>query len=154
MKVQILICTIPDHILFVLKQQFLIEKGECFTNCGLATILTKTKNKYSTALASLDYEINYTLGTLTPPGHETVGHAWLKATHDQSTKIWDPTLQINSRLWNSDPTVFRYVAVREFSANQLLEWLWKKYPNRPMTPQLIPAGLCRFPVISDHGIIE
>lgn len=149
-----IVCKMPDPIQWALQNRFRVASGECFTNCGLATILTLTESGYSDVLASSGYTINYILGTLTPPGYETVGHAWLKATRGSMSEIWDPTLQVNSQLWNAGQSKFNYVAVREFSAEQLVQWFRERYPNNRLTSELVPEGRCRFPIIDKNRTVK
>jgi len=146
---------IPEDIFWYLKRLFTIAQGECFKNSGLATICAPGNYDYSQKIQENKFLIRYALGFLTPPGYETVPHAWLVSTKaDQATSYWDATLQVNSPLWNMQSRKFKYEVKHILTANELRNWLRDKYPNREFTPDGIPHGNCRFPTINQAGSIE
>jgi hypothetical protein len=144
-------CRIPTTVLWALKDTFPIDKGDCFTNAGLATLM---KSNYSALMNDGEFAIDYVLGLLTPPNHEVVAHAWLKATRNEKVVYWDPTLQVHSPSWNLSPHKFHYQALHVMSAQELSSWLREKYPDRDFTVNGIPYGNCRLPIINLQGEIE
>ena len=144
----------PTAVLWALLYTLCIDKGECFTNAGLATLLTLMKSNYSALMNDEGFVIDYVLGLLTPPNHEAVAHAWLKATRKEKVVYWDPTLQVHSPSWNLSPHNFHYQAFHVLSAQELSLWLREKYPDRKFTVHGIPHGDCRLPIINQQGAIE
>lgn len=145
---------IPSSILWAMQKTIPIDKGECYTNCGLATLLTSGGTEYSEQLRAEGVSIEYALGILTPPGHEPVLHAWLKATSEEGMTFWDPTLQTHSRLWNQSNPSFTYELKYLLSGKDLVSSFASRYPGVPVNDYGIPHGLCRFPVINERGDIE
>lgn len=145
---------IPEDILWELKNTFPILQGECYANSGVSTLLCLGNSDYSLRVKNNTLLIRYALGFLTPPGHETVPHAWLVITEaDQVTYYWDATLQVNSPLWNIQNQNFKYILKKIITAGELQIWLREKYPERNFTTDGIPYGCCRFPIISQAGCI-
>lgn len=152
---QMRIARIPEDILWQLKVLFPIKQGECFSNSGVATICALGDYDYSQKVKNHQLLIRYALGFLSPPGYDTVPHAWLVCTKDNKVTFpWDATLQVNSPLWNRQSQDFRYETKHILTADELRNWLRKKYPDREFTTDGIPHGNCSFPIINQTGVIE
>lgn len=95
------ISRIPDDILWQMRMLFPIKQGECFSNCGVATIFALGDYDYAKKVKDHQILIRYALGFIRPPGYDTVPHAWLVCTQNNKvTFTRDATLQVNSKLWN------------------------------------------------------
>ncbi|WP_454008249.1 hypothetical protein [Alcaligenes phenolicus] len=150
-----LIARIPDDILWSLQDLFPIEQGQCFSNSGIATICALGDYDYSQKTKDHQLLIRYALGFLSPPGHETIPHGWLICTKDNNVSFpWDATLQVNSQLWNQKSQNFKYEVKQVLTADELRNWLRKKYPDREFTTAGIPHGEFRFPIINHAGHVE
>jgi hypothetical protein len=150
-----LVKNISEDILWHLQILFPIKQGECFSNSGVATICAPGCYEYSRKIKYCRLLVRYALGFLRPPGHEPVPHAWLVCTEEnKATFFWDATLQVNSPLWGRKSHEFRYEVKHILTADELRNWLFKKYPDRDISIDGIPEGICRFPIINQAGVIE
>lgn len=146
---------IPVDILWSLSVLFPIEKGKCFSNSGIATVLSRGSYEYSKKIENNHLLIRYVLGFLIPPDQDAVPHAWLACTKSNKvTFIWDATLQVNSPLWNKKNQEFRYETKHVLTIDELRDWLQENYQGRDFTSDGIPHGSSRFPIINKAGFIE
>lgn len=150
-----LISRISEDILCSLNDLFPIEKGECYSNSGVAAVCASEDNEYSRKIKIHKLFIRYALGFLSPPGYETIPHSWLIITKDNNfTFLSDVTLQLHSPLWNKNSDAFRYEIKHILTADEIRIFFRKSYPNREFRSDGIPNGKCRFPIINQAGIIE
>ncbi|HCM1039271.1 MULTISPECIES: hypothetical protein [Vibrio harveyi group] len=148
------ITKMPYPFLWALKSSVGVNQGECFTNCGFATILPSVDCNYSDMVKERGLKIEYVIGILSPPGHEPTPHAWLKVTDQDKIYYWDPTLQEHSGLWNSSLNKFGYEQTHTFNHQEILDWWKHKYPNRPKDSNGIPEGNSRFPIVDHAKVLQ
>lgn len=149
------ITKMPTPILWALKHSTGVKKGDCFTNCGHATILPSIIDcDYSDRIKNSGLTIEYIIGILSPPGHESTPHAWLKAKRHDKNYYWDPTLQENSSLWNMSYDKFVYEQTHSFDSQEIIDWWKHKYPDKSKDSNGVPEGNCRFPIICHKKILQ
>ncbi|EGQ7645714.1 hypothetical protein PY199_003578 [Vibrio cholerae] len=148
------ITKMPSPILWALKYAVGVKQGDCFTNCGYATILPSIDCDYSDMVNERGLIIEYVIGILSPPEHEPTPHAWLKVKHQDEIYYWDPTLQENSDLWNWSLHKFGYEQTHTFSHQEILDWWKYKYPHKARDSNGIPEGKCRFPIIDHEKVLQ
>lgn len=84
----------PIHLFWLFQDRDIVKQGECYANAGTAVIFSSFENEISEWLVTNNWRISYTIGVLSPPGFDSVPHAWLKAEQDTGRAYWwDSTLQ-------------------------------------------------------------
>lgn len=118
-------------------------KGKCFENCLIAVLGLNTES-----------QLHYVLGFVTPPGYDSVPHAWLHLETENGPVYIDPTLQDSSPLWQFRSGEFAYDMRYRMSKAELLLWFRNNYRDRKFSEIGIPEGLARGPIINADGEIE
>lgn len=127
-------------LMWDLKKANAVLTGLCYENCMIAVLGPARV-----------WRLDYVLGLMTPPGHETVAHAWLAEHREDGPVYLDPTLQDASMLWSRRRSEFIYDERFRFSREELLEWLLDKHPGRSVGESGVPEGELRKPMIDADG---
>lgn len=146
---------IPAHLFWLFQDRDILKQGECYANAGAAVIFSSFENEISEWLVTNSWKISYTIGVLSPPGFDSVPHAWLKAEQGTGRSYWwDPTLQKNSRIWGMRSREFSYKEVATFNDQELKEWFKKAYEGSEFSPHGVPVQPCRFPIVDLKGNVS
>ena len=144
---------VGDTFLWALSDIYPIEKRQCYSNSGVATILSECENDFSRAMGDIK-RIRYALGFLLADRGERVPHAWLICDLEHRSFFCDPTLQVHSREWRERNGSFVYELKHVLHADELSSWLRSRYSNRTFNEHGIPQGHMRFPILSLEGHVD
>lgn len=114
--------------------------GKCYENCVIAVFRQP-----------LAMQLQYILGFVTPPGHDTVAHAWLQHDTPNGAIYLDPTLQDASPLWLRQRNDFIYDKRFSLTREELVQWFRDKKPDGVFNANGVPAGSVSLPMINADG---
>lgn len=133
----------PADQMWFLKGGGMPLQGRCFEICTIAVLGWREK-----------IQAHYVLGFVTPPGCDTVPHAWIEVQDPEGFYYLDPTLQDGSLLWASRRNEFVYDKRHVLSKGDVLDWFREQYPDRIFSDLGVPEGPIRAPVINIDGKME